>query len=180
MLMKIKYDMSKNYLKCYNEALGVATHKKKIFKNHNSKTHTYTYYGWLYLGIVILIILINYISYITVGYGWINHIMSYLDLLILLAIIIYFILFGIRCYYSRCRLEKGTFCFDEEGIKNDSYMGIEMLFRWNKIKYIVVKKYSITILTDTPVFFFMNIETKEELIKGIQKYKKDIEVIENK
>lgn len=180
MLMKIKYDMSKNYLKCYNEALGVATHKKKMMKNHHSKTHTYTYYGGVYLLMVILIIVINYVSYITVGYGWMNHIMSYFGLLILLTIIIYFILFGIRYYYSRCRLEKGTFVFDEEGIKNNSYLGIEMLFRWNKIKYIVVKKHSITILTDTPVFFFMNIETKDELIKGIQKYKKDIEVIENK
>lgn len=45
--VKIKYDMSKNYLKCYNEALGVATHKKKIFNNHNIKNHSYTYYGWL-------------------------------------------------------------------------------------------------------------------------------------
>ncbi len=28
--MEIKYDMYKHYVKCYNEALGVASHKKKI------------------------------------------------------------------------------------------------------------------------------------------------------
>lgn len=106
--------------------------------------------------------------------------MSYLSLIILLSIIIYSVLFGIKCYYSRCCLKKDTFFFDEEEIRNNSYMVIEMLFCWDKIKYIVVKKYSVIVLTDTPVFFFLNNDVKDELIKEIKKYKKDIEVIENK
>ena len=57
-------------------------------------------------------------------------------------------------------------------------MGIEMLFRWDKIKYIVVKKYSVIVLTDTPIFFFMNVEVKDELLSGINKYKNNITVIE--
>ena len=47
--MEIKYDMYKHYVKCYNEALGVASHKKRLYKNAKAKTHLYTYYGFIYL-----------------------------------------------------------------------------------------------------------------------------------
>lgn len=178
--MEIKYDMYKHYVKCYNEALGVASHKKRLYKNAKAKTHLYTYYGFIYLFSVLLVAFINFILARLVGYYWINLIISYFCLLMLVTILIYFILFGLRVHYSRCRLKKGVFCFDEKGIRNNSYMGIEMLFRWDKIKYIVVKKYSVIVLTDTPIFFFMNVEVKDELLSGINKYKNDITVIENK
>ena len=45
-----------------------------------------------------------------------------------------------------------------------------MIFSFDKIKCIVVGKYTVTILTDTPVYFYFDISKKEDIIEAIEKY----------
>ena len=45
-----------------------------------------------------------------------------------------------------------------------------MIFSWDKIKGFVVGKYTVTILTDTPIYFYFNISKKDEILKAIEKY----------
>ena len=54
-----------------------------------------------------------------------------------------------------------------------------MIFNWDKIKAVVIKKYSVTILTDTNVYFYFDIKLKEDIIKCIKKYGSKTLIIEN-
>lgn len=59
---------------------------------------------------------------------------------------------------------------DENGITDESYYGIKMILKWEKITGVVIGKHTITILTDTPVYFYFDIAKKEDVIKAIDKY----------
>ena len=47
-----------------------------------------------------------------------------------------------------------------------------------KILGVVVKKNTVTILTDTGIYFFFFFEEKEAILKAIRKYHKNILIIE--
>ena len=55
---------------------------------------------------------------------------------------------------------------------------IEILFKWNRIAGVVIKEYSVTILTKGSVYFFFDIKEKDKILKAIKKYNKDILVIQ--
>ena len=63
----------------------------------------------------------------------------------------------------------GKTIIDDNGITNDSFQNIKMIFSWDKIKMMIVKKYSITILTDTSCYFFFDISKKDEIEKALFK-----------
>ena len=60
---------------------------------------------------------------------------------------------------------------DKEGITNFSFYNIKMVFNWDKIKAIVVKKNSVTILTDTPIYLYFDKELPKTL-QTLQSQKK--------
>ena len=63
-----------------------------------------------------------------------------------------------------------TILIDKNGITDESYYGIKMIFNWSKIKGVVIGKRAITILTDTHIYFYFDISKKSEVIKAIEKY----------
>ena len=65
---------------------------------------------------------------------------------------------------------KNSIVIDKNGITDESYHGIKMIFKWEKIIGIVISKYTVTILTDTPVYFYFNISKKDDVISAIEKY----------
>jgi len=67
---------------------------------------------------------------------------------------------------------------DERGILDESFYGIKMLFKWNKIVAVIVGKHSIVILTDTPIYFFFSKRDSKKIIKIIERYHKKIMIIE--
>ena len=69
---------------------------------------------------------------------------------------------------------------DEEGISNFSYYNIKMVFNWDKIKAVVVKKNSVTVLTDTPLYLYFDKKKENRIIKEIKKYKPEITIIKEK
>ncbi len=67
---------------------------------------------------------------------------------------------------------------DERGIIDESYYGIKMLFKWNKIASVVIGKHSVVILTDTPVYFFFNRRDSKKIIKTIERYHRKTMIID--
>lgn len=80
-------------------------------------------------------------------------------------------------FYRKKHNFKSSIIVTEKGIIDNSFYGIEMTFYWEKVKAIVIKKHSVIILTDTPVYFYFEKSKEKELVDAITNYKKDIVII---
>lgn len=173
----IEYDMRFNYSACYNEAAGIALKKSTIIKKPSTNTHTYTYYGILYL---LLTTILNVVIFIIAKKTSFNSIIAYCSIMttiFYLLIFIYFLNYLLRIIFSKYRNKKGHIKISKEGITDSTFKGIKILFEWEHIKMIVIKKHTITILTDTPIYFFVNKEIEYQLLTTIRKYQKEIPII---
>ena len=162
--------LKKNFTAIYDEALGVAKNRSKIIKNKKINKLSY-----LELTIIIFIIILV----ISIIIAFCNYLISYILIFIDL---IYLITSITKILIIYTWLKEDNFIVSskitKEGIINNSYYDIKMTFKWDKITAVVIKKYSITILTDTPIYFIFNIDDKDILLKEIKKHKKDILIIE--
>lgn len=163
--MKIECNIN-NYFKTHNEARGVVLSKRKILKNKNPKCLNYLTRNII---LIILIAILVVLLFLTGN----NNLRCFGCFLVFLEIIsiIFIIICNIRMYtFRKKRNFKSIITIDKEGITDTSFMGIKMIFNWSKIKGVVIKKYSITILTDTPVYFYFDISSKKDILGAIKKY----------
>ena len=111
----------------------------------------------------------------------INYHFCILSFFLYLASVIYLIamLVNILTIYRFRKKQKfnNTIIIDKNGITDESYYGIKMIFSFDKINAIVVGKYTVTILTDTPCYFYFDVKEKENIIKAIEKYNKEVRII---
>lgn len=175
----INYNFQNNFIPCYNESFGIATHRNKYFKNPRSKIHSYTYYGFIYLWLTIIYNLLVLILYKIIGYNSFICILCCLMHIINFLIILYFIFYLVRLILSKRRKLKGSFIIDKNGLIDSTFKGIKIIFEWSKIKLVIIGNNSITILTDTPIFFFVNKELESILVPALKKYKKNLLIIKN-
>ena len=174
--MKIKCDLSKNYLAIYNEILNVARHRKQIIKK--GRANKLNFLPHLLLNFFFWFILATIIYFLTKPCGSCStlffSLIMFFDLIYLVLELIRFT--AIR-YYRHTKCFKGECILDEDGLTNDSYYDIKITFKWSKIKAVVIKKYSVTILTDTPFYFYFDIDCKDNILKCVKKYSKDTLII---
>lgn len=167
-ILKIDTSISKNYFVIFDEARGVAIHKKSVLKNRKSKTLSYTQ------GKIIVFVLLFLSSLLFAFFCKFNCYMVWLYFLTYLITIIYLafaVISTIEIYsFREKRGFKNTILIDENGITDESYYGIKMMFKWEKITGVVIGKRAITVLTDTPVYFYFDISKKEDIIKAVEKY----------
>lgn len=174
----IDYDLTDSYVLIYDEAYGVARKRKKLLKNPRTNTYTYLGITMLRLFIVILINLICYGYLCFVGHSyWLSMILVFIPFLYL------YLVFDILIFTVKitCRSKslKGNLKISKEGITDSTFNGIKILFEWKRIKMVIVKKYSVIILTDTPIYFFVNKEVDKQLIREIKRFKSDITIVRN-
>lgn len=164
--MKIETNLNNNFLKIYDESRSVAIHRKEIIKNKKANALTFSTEVLLIFTSILLISLIVKnckIIFMTLG------------IIYLITNIIRFI----SSYKFRKKQNfKNEIIIDEKGITDlSSFKNVEILFKWAKIKAIVIKKYSVTLLMDSNIYFYFDIKEKEKIIKEVKKYKKDILII---
>ena len=174
--MKIKTDISKNFFACFDEARGFAVNKKKILKTKNAKV--FTYMQGKCFNVVILLL----VGCLFIVLSDINRNLFILSCLFCFIATIYFVeaLINLWIVYQIRKKENfsNTIKIDKNGITDESYHGIKMIFSWDKISALIVGKHTITILTDTPVYFYFNISAKEEVLKAIDKYEKKEKIVD--
>lgn len=176
--MRIKYDMNDNYFKCYNESQGIIAKRSDIIKNPKIKLHGYIERGFIHLFLIFIILIFfavtTYIITENVDFNLLYKISSVL----LGLIFLYFGIFLISYSFENKKIHSGELEVDAEGIKDYSDTGMVIGFSWNNIKAIVIKKHTITILTDSQIYIFMDIEYKDRLLLAIERYNKDLLIID--
>lgn len=169
--MKIESNMKNTYLKHYNIAKGIAVNKKQVLKNKTIKVPTY---------LISALITIVLLTIFLVIFCLIDK-SKIITILYLTMLIVYIFYVIIRTTWSYNFKKKKNFLneiiLDEEGLTDQSFYGIKITLNWSKLKAIVIKKQTITILTDTNLYFFFDINEKEEILKAINRYNKDLTII---
>lgn len=174
--MKIETDISKNFFACFDEARGFAVNKKKILKTKNAKVFTYMQGKCVRVAILLLI------SVLFIFLSKINCTLIVFSCLATFIATIYFIqaLLNLWIIYQVRKKEHFTNVvkIDKNGITDESYYGIKMVFSWDKISALVVGKHTVTVLTDSPIYFYFNISEKDEVLKAIDKYEEKDKLVD--
>ena len=173
--MKISFDRNKNYFKCYDEARGVAMNKEYILKTRKLNLFNYTDY----MCMIFCILLCVSMSIMCIG----KYDAKVLGILFIALDIIFLTITVVSTYYMYICRKKSPILdviIDKEGITNFSFYNIKMVFNWDKIKAIVVKKNSVTILTDTPIYLYFDKSKENKVIREIKKYKPEIIILKQK
>lgn len=172
--MKIKSNIRKKYFACVNESMGVNLNKKYILKTKKNTDYTYSEHT-LYVIIIMLLVSAIFAIMRTNLSILFSMIAIFCAFLYLLAVCIV-VLMG---YNARRKVNfKNEIEITEEGITDSSYYGVKMTLSWDQIEAIVVRKNTVIILTNTPLYFYFDKNKKKDIINASQKYKKDIIVIE--
>ena len=170
--MNIKSNMLKTYLRNYNEPKGILVNKKRVLKHKTTKVPTY------FISSLITILLLTTFTIIFTIIDKSNIFSIYF----LASLIIYILYIIIRTTWSYNFKKKNNFentiILDEEGLTDKSFYGIKITISWDKIKAFVIKKHTITVITDTSLYFFFDIKEKDQVLKAIDKYSKNTLIIE--
>ncbi len=171
--MKIKSNLSGNFMSIYSEAKGVARNKKYILKN--KKVFSINYF----LELAIRYIISLYIEFYYLDYTSGTIQLVFLFLILCTLVFIIFDIFRLTFMFENiCKRGFVTsITVTDKGIIDESFYGIKMLFKWNKIKAVVVKNKSVVILTDTPCYFYFSSRDEKNIIKKLKEYNKNILVI---
>lgn len=174
--MKIEYNMNDSYLKCYNEAQGIVSNKKKMYKNPKKRIRSYFINGIIFNIEMISLILILKLMEL---YG--DDLTIYVSLILGLTLftdVIYIFSFCINYSMQKNKDHSGILEFNEKGITDLSNTGIIVTMPWNKIEALVFGKYTATILTNEQLFYFINVSAKEKLVEAVQKYNDKLLIID--
>lgn len=176
--MRIRYDNKKNYFKHYNISQGIIQSKGEIINNPQNKVSGYIGKGIYFLIFILLIFLASKILKHFFTNKIIFNVISISSVVFLVLTALYFLMF-IFGYLSEIKKSKsGQLIIDKEGIKCLTDDGIMTGVKWEKILGVVIINSTITIITSSPFFFFVDISLKDKLLTTINDYKKNIKVID--
>lgn len=161
--MKLDSKFTNNYFKCYNEAKGVAEAKSLILKKKDTAVTTHLQ-NIVFFSLIILLISIICLLF---KQQCLFYLIAFINMLYFFTNIIYMLEKTITGPHI-----KGTTMITRDGIMNNSYQNIQMLFTWDLIKGVVIKKYTVTILTSTSCYFYFDISYKDKIIDTLEKYNK--------
>lgn len=174
--MEIKYDLTKNYFKYFNEAQGVFIKKNKL--QDDIKVVNYLTNFMYNIVLAILIYLINVI-FLFHKFNILYTIIEFLCFMLFFLSI--FCIINFICIYlnSKKVIHEGIIKINDFGITDYSKDGVNIGFSWDKITHIVVNKNTITIIQNSnfPIIIFLNIELLEVIKRGLKKYQKDMKII---
>lgn len=165
--MKIKASVGKHFFRCFDEARGIAVQKNKVLKEKNSSSLTYSQ---IQIAVFVIILFVGVI-FMSMGESNSNgYVLGSICFLIGLGHIAICIASVIGYYNFRKKCSNKPMIIDEKGIVDESFYGIKMMFEWKKVKGIVVSKNTITILTDTPIYFYFDRSKHKDIIELAEKY----------
>lgn len=166
--MKIDTNITNKFFSRFDEARGIALHKKEILKKRKNKSLSYSQRKLM--GFIVLFGF-SFIFMALANFHWLFLKLSFAMYILANVYIIHALVTVVTIYNFRFRQDfKSEILLDKNGITDESYYGIKMIFKWDKVLGIVIGKYTVTIITDSPCYFYFDISKKDEVLKAINKY----------
>lgn len=178
--MKIKYDLSKNFFKTYNEINGIISLKKKILEEKNVKIKGFIRQLFdiiIYCDISIF----AFVCFLDLcGFNIANFSLLFdLAVLIFLVVMYHMHLFFIQYRKNKELLHIGELEINSEGIVDKSDSGLSVSVIWSQIEALVISKNAIVFIVKNSLWMiFINNECKNQLLKAIKKYNKELKIFD--
>lgn len=174
--MIVKYQNTKaNYLKIFNDSLGVSIYRDKILRNRKVK---YTgYFSTTLIQITLsLVFLILMLVLTSKYYTFLSFFLFALSLVCLVFVIINAMLplFSVLFFL---RKDDGEITVNKEGITFglDDELGLKV--GWAHIRGVIVGKHSVNIILDYPYYFYFDKKYKSEIVKAIREYNESLLIL---
>ena len=174
--MTVKYQLTKgNYLKIFNDALGVSIFRDKILRNR--KVKYMGFFSTTSLQVILSLVFLFLMLLLTTSY---YTFLSFFLFCFALTCFIYVILnamLPLLCVFFFTRSDEGELKVDKDGITFglDNDLGLKV--GWTHIRGVVVGKSSVNIILDYHYFFYFDKKYKNEIIKAIREYNESLLII---
>ena len=175
--MQIQYDLTKGYFNYYNESQGIMIYRNKLLKNNNIKIHSFLMYLVKNVVFLLLPFAFDICFYLIDPENLFSKLLNILLCILIFLLIFYFFLFYIGYLKEKKKARNGILLFGEKGI-TDNINEKNVHIKWKNIKALVIHKYTLTFLTDKNIYFMINVENKEKVLKAIDKYNKQLKIID--
>ena len=136
----IKYDMSNNYFKCYNESQGIMVNKKQVLKKKNGKVFGYLEHGLIFLLYTVLLSILSKLLWFMDNENVFSEIFSILVTLLFVFIGIYYMSFVIAYLFENKKTHRGKLVLDDEGITDITEEKVKVGLPWGNILGVVTTK----------------------------------------
>ena len=174
--MTVKYQNNKaNYLKIFNDSLGVSIFRDKILRNR--KVNYMGYFSTTIIQIILaLVFLFMTLLLATTYWTFLSFFLFCLAVVALIFVIINAMLPLFSVFFF-IRKDEGELKVDKEGITFglDDELGLKV--GWAHIRGVVVGKHSINIILDYPYYFYFDKKYKTEIVKAIREYNESVLIL---
>ncbi|MBQ8131877.1 MAG: hypothetical protein IJ193_05245 [Bacilli bacterium] len=172
----VKYQTTKgNYLKIFNDSLGISIFRDKILRNRKVK-----YMGFLSITslqvILSLLFLFMMLILATNYYTFLSFFLFCLSLTCFIYVIINAMI-PLLCAFFFTRSDEGELTIDENGITFGLDTDLGLKVGWAHIRGVVVGKHSVNIILDYNYFFYFDKKYKSEIVKAIREYNESLIIL---
>lgn len=174
--MRIDTEICENFVGCYDEARGMALGKRQILERESSKILSFMQRKLVVFGLwfVFGVLLSFFAEY--------SEAVLPIVCIIFVASMVYVAANLLEIYKSyRAKKEArfiGHILIDKDGVTDEAHNGVKTSVEMDKILGVSIGKYTVTVLTDTPIYFFFPLSDKERVLKAFKKNNKKVRIIE--
>lgn len=168
--MRIQYELKNNIFKIVNEFAGISLFKKSI--EHRKKIIPFGVFIALEIIFSVVIYLFMFSMKKRFEIEIPLEIVGYLVFLILISLVVLLITY----IHFKTQPLVGTLIIDEYGILDEN-IHLRNGVAWDLIKYIIISKSAIYVVTSTQTTYVYNVEIEKNIEKALKKYEKDIKII---
>ena len=174
--MIVKYQNDKgNYLKIFNDSLGVSIYRDKILRNR--KVKYMGYFSTTIIQLVLSLVFLFLMLLLTTSYfTFLSFILFCLSIVSFVFVIINAMV-PLLCVFFFSRKDESELKVDKDGITFglDDELGLKV--GWVHIRGVIVGKHSINIILDYPYFFYFDKKYKSEIVKAIREYNESVLIL---
>lgn len=177
--ISVKCEFKDGFLKCADEAKGLSCGWRKILSDGYVRKTSFLKYNLTLLFLTFFALCFALFCIDLFGGDltfWFRFIVSFIVCALVVEVIyisitmIYFIL---RRKYRK----NSTTTFKSEGIVSHISKDISILYDWANVECVIVGNHSISIFTDSPVYFYFDNKCKAKVLDAVSKFKPKAKVL---
>lgn len=177
--ISVKCEFKDGFLKCADEAKGLSCGWRKIVSDGYVRRTSFLKYNLILLFLTFfalcfaLFCLDLFGGELSFGFRFVISFVVCALVVEVLYIVITLIYFILRRKYRK----NSVTTFKEEGIVSHLSKDISIIYDWSSVECVIVGRYSISIFTDSPVYFYFDNKCRSKVLDAVNKFKPKVKIL---